>query len=133
MLIRSLDRRLLRYEKTLKRTAEGFLKFFKEKRQLEIYIVNSKQIQKLNLQYRKQNKPTDVLAIEPPDFPDAKKQSLGEIYLNPSYLKTKPYDVHYILVHGLLHLLGFTHKKKGDNMEMQSKEKEVLKWLEHKY
>ncbi len=133
MIIRSLDRRLLRYEKPLRKTAEGFFKFSHERRRVEIYIVNSSQIRKLNLKYRGVDKPTDVLAIEDPKFPGENGNSLGEIYLNPSYLKSKPYDVHYILIHGLLHLLGFTHQKKSDNMKMEKREKEVLEWLGHRY
>ena len=133
MLIRSLDRRLLRYERPLRKTAEGFLKFHKEDEEVEIYIVNSSQMRKLNLKYQGVDKPTDVLAIEDPKFPGGKSGSLGEIYLNPSYLKSQPYDIHYILIHGLLHLLGFTHQKKSDNMKMEKRENAVLKWLERKY
>ncbi len=131
VVIRSLDRRLSRYEKPLRKTAEGFFKFSKERRGVEIYLVNSSQIRKLNFKYRGQNKLTDVLAIEDPKFPGG--SSLGEIYINPEYLKSKPYDIHYVLVHGLLHLLGFTHEKKGDNIEMEKREQEVLKWLGYRY
>ena len=132
MVIRSLDRRLLRYEKSLRITAEGFFKFNHERREVEIYIVNSSQMRKMNLKYKGLNKSTDVLAIESPKFP-REENSLGEIYLNPSYLKFKSYDIHYILIHGLLHLLGFTHQKKSDNIKMEKREKEVLKWLERRY
>lgn len=132
MLVRSLDRRLSRYEKPLRETAEGFFKFNKTRRVVEIYIVNSSQMRKLNFKYRGIDKATDVLAIEAPEFPNQREDYIGEVYLNPSYLKSKPYDVHYILVHGLLHLLGFTHQGKSDNMEMEKREKEVLKWLKHK-
>lgn len=132
MVIRSLDRRLLRYERPLGKTAEGFFKFHKERKEVEIYIVNSSQIRKLNFKYRGVDKSTDVLAIENPEFP-GKENYLGEIYLNPSSLKSKPYDIDYILIHGLLHLMGFTHQGKSDNMEMEKREKEVLKWLERRY
>ena len=133
MIIRSLDRRLSRYEKPLRKTTEGFFKFHNIYKEVDIYIVNSSQIRKLNLKYRGVDKPTDVLAIEDPKFPGVKRDSLGEIYLNPSYLKSKPYDIHYILIHGLLHLLGFTHQKKSDNMKMEKREKEILKWLGDRY
>ena len=133
MLVRSLDRRLARYEKPLRETAEGFFKFHKTKKDVEIYIVNSSQMRKLNFKYRGVDKPTDVLAIENPDFPSHGEDYVGEVYLNPGYLKSKPYDIHYILIHGLLHLLGFTHQGKSDNMEMEKREKEVLKWLKHKF
>ena len=133
MLVRSLDRRLLRYEKPLRKTAEGFFKFQGADRKVDIYIVNSSQMRKLNLRYRGLDKSTDVLAIEGPKFPGKGRDSIGEVYLNPNYLKSKPYDIHYILIHGLLHLLGFTHQKKSDSMKMEKREIEVLKWLGHKY
>ena len=132
MVVRSLDRRLARYEKPLRRTAEGFFKFHHMSKEIEIYLVNSSQMRRLNFKYRGVDKPTDVLAVESLKFP-GEEDFLGEVYLNPSFLKSKPYDIHYILVHGLLHLLGFTHQKKSDNMKMEKREKEVLKWLEHRY
>ena len=132
MVVRSLDRRLARYEKPLRRTAEGFFKFHHMSKEIEIYLVNSSQMRRLNFKYRGVDKPTDVLAVESLKFP-GEEDFLGEVYLNPSFLKSKPYDIHYILVHGLLHLLGFTHQKKGDNMKMEKREKEVLKWLGHRY
>ena len=101
-------------------------------KEIEIYLVNSSQMRRLNFKYRGVDKPTDVLAVERLKFP-GEEDFLGEVYLNPGFLKSKPYDIHYILVHGLLHLLGFTHQKKSDNMKMEKREKEVLKWLEHRY
>ncbi len=129
--VKNLDRRLARYVKPLRDTAEGFFKFYWSGRQerVEIFVVNSLQMRKLNYKYRRQNKPTDVLAVEAPSFPG--NESIGEMYINPSTLKKKPYDMEYAAVHGLLHLLGFTHQGKSDKMEMEKLEQQVLKWLKH--
>ena len=84
-------------------------------------------MRKLNLRYRGIDKPTDVLAVEDPKFPGNQVGSMGEIYLNPSYLKSKPYDIHYILIHGLLHLLGYTHENPKKFKQMVTLQDKILK------
>ncbi|MEX2054488.1 MAG: rRNA maturation RNase YbeY [Candidatus Colwellbacteria bacterium] len=133
--VSSLDKRLIRFEKPLRKTAEGFFKFYKSKfsTRVEIVLVNSSQMRKINFRYRGKDEATDVVAVEAPDFPsDSIDLNLGEIYLSPAALKDKPHDIHYALIHGLLHLLGFTHEGKSDKIEMEKIEKEVLIWLDHK-
>ena len=58
--------------------------------------------------------------------PDIKQQVLGEIYLNPSYIKEHGEDLVFMLVHGFLHLLGYDHIKKSDRIVMERKEKKLL-------
>lgn len=133
--LRSLDKRLVRLEKPLRKTAEGFFELHKSTRfaRAEIFLVNALQMRRVNLRYRGKDEATDVVAVEAPGFPGPREDnSLGEVYLNPASLRGKPYDIHYALIHGLLHLLGFTHQGKSDKMEMEKLEKEALIWLEHK-
>ena len=61
--------------------------------------------------------------------PDAKGKYLGEIYLNPDYIAKEGEEWAYMLIHGLLHLLGYDHKKKGDIIRMENKERQLLKLL----
>ena len=132
VLVDTLDRRLARFKKPLRRVAQGVFKFRDiSSGAVEIYLVNSLQMKRLNFKYRNKNKPTDVLAVESPDFPEVDKKSFGEIYINPASLKDKPYNIEYALIHGILHLLGFTHAGISDKMEMEKEEKKILKWLEH--
>lgn len=83
-----------------------------------------------------------VHSFEPPkDFPRPDLNSkglenLGEIYLCPRYAyrtnKTNSANGSYIiflLIHGLLHLLGYDHKKKSDRIRMEGKEKELMDLL----
>ncbi len=51
---------------------------------------------------------------------------LGEIYLNPSYIKKYGENFDHMLVHGFLHLLGFDHETGGDQKLMEAKELELL-------
>lgn len=129
--VTALDSRLRRFEDTLANIAARVFKYLKLKdHTLEIYIVNASKMKALNTKYRGKKKATDVVAVEDPGFP-GKGEFLGEIYLCPSVLEEKPYTIEYALIHGILHLLGFNHDKGSDKIKMESKEKEILEWLDH--
>ncbi|MCC2678002.1 MAG: putative metal-dependent hydrolase [Pseudobdellovibrio sp.] len=83
------------------------------KKELTVVLLSPQQMKKINFQYRKKNKPTDILS-----FAGVEPVSLGELLLCPSVLKkqAKEHDhsmqaeTFYMLVHGLLHLLGYDHE-----------------------
>lgn len=87
---------------------------------LEIFIVGDEQM------------PKNVLAF-PADAsfprPDLKQPSLGEIYLNPSYITAHGENFEYMLIHGFLHLLGYDHIQKSDRMVMEAQEQKLLRAL----
>ena len=78
----------------------------------------------------------NVLAFPAPEgfpHPDiAGGKFLGEIYLNPFYIKRKGEDLLFMLIHGYLHLLGYDHIKKGDRMAMERRERSLLALLRGK-
>jgi probable rRNA maturation factor len=82
-------------------------------------------IRKLNRQYRKKDKATDVLSFRLGD-----DDLLGEIYISPQRAKVQArrYGVAYeeelkrLLIHGLLHLMGYDHIKRTDRVIMEDKE-----------
>ncbi|MFH1181214.1 MAG: rRNA maturation RNase YbeY [bacterium] len=79
---------------------------------LSIALVGQERIKELNKKYRKKNQATDVLA-----FP------YGEVVLCPE--KTR--DLSRILIHGILHLLGYDHEKtKKEAKRMAEKENYYL-------
>ena len=80
-------------EKFLKKVAKIVLG---GKSDLSIALVGQTRIRELNKRYRGKNKATDVLA-----FP------YGEIVICPSETK----ELNRVLIHGILHLLGFNHKQ----------------------
>ena len=129
---KSLDSRLKRFEKPLVKTVTRVFDYLRlQDVQLEIYIINASKMRKLNLKYRGLDKPTDVLAVEQPDFPKVKNKVLGEIYLCPAQVKKKPYTLEYALLHGVLHLLGFNHDVRSDKIKMEKEENKILEWLDH--
>ncbi len=84
---------------------------------LSIAIVGEQRIRKINKEYRQQDKPTDVLSFEG-----------GEVLLCPNQIEknAKKYKVTFkkelarVLIHGILHSLGYDHSE-----EMREKEQ---KW-----
>jgi len=84
-------------------------------------------IRKLNRQYRKIDRATDVLS-----FPFGDPDLLGEIYisLQRAKIQAKRYGLTYneelkrLFIHGLLHLAGYDHHKKADRAAMEAKEEE---------
>lgn len=52
-------------------------------------------------------------------------RSLGEVYLNYDWAEGKTEILVYLLIHGILHLLGYRHGKKRDTMKMEKLEKNL--------
>jgi len=52
---------------------------------------------------------------------------LGEIFLAPEYVRDHGEDIVFLAVHGLLHLLGYTHDGERDSIKMERKEREIIR------
>ncbi len=133
---------------TARRIDEGFLKKIareileKEGRSgldsedfLSVAVVGPKRMQELNGLYRKKMTPTDVLAFAEPEGSNI----LGEVVICPAVAEknAKRYGVCFgkemarILIHGILHLLGYDHEKSRKEAElMQKKELYYLSKIE---
>ena len=89
---------------------------FPKVKKLFIIFVSLKDIQALNFYYLKKNRPTDILSFSP-----AEKDSLGELVLCEQQIKIQAKqhsllfeeEMMYLILHGLLHLLGYHHEKGG--------------------
>ncbi len=103
---------------------------------VEINVVEKKIIKKINWQWRGKNQVTDVLSFawqEGPATPGIRH--LGEIYL--CYEKIKEQAKEYkittkeefvrMLVHGLLHLVGYDHMNSVDAPKMFKKQEAIIK------
>ena len=103
---------------------------------LSVALVNSEKIKKLNKKYRGKDKATDVLAFgQTKNFPALPKNELGEVVISLGVVKknAKKYNVAFkkelaqILIHGILHLLGYNHEKsKTEAKKMEKKQKYYL-------
>ncbi|MDO8601316.1 MAG: rRNA maturation RNase YbeY [bacterium] len=81
------------------------------KMDLSIALVGQERIKELNRQYRGKNKATDVLSF-------AYDRNSGEVIICP--VKAKK-GLEWILIHGILHILGFDHE--GTEKEARRMEK----------
>jgi probable rRNA maturation factor len=97
------------------------------------YLVGSKTMQEINLRVRGKNEPTNILSLPAENFPIGKQKSLGEIFLCPVEAKRRKNVPAHLIIHGILHLLGYTHENSRDTMEMESKEDEILAYVAHNY
>ena len=98
-------------EKFLKRVVGLVLNREKKEKKLSLVLVGQKRIKELNRKYRKKNRATDVLSFSYGDS--------GEVVLCLGIIRknAKEYGLPFkkelarILIHGLLHLLGYGHQK----------------------
>ena len=107
----------------------------RERSAIDIFFIGDAVMRRLNRVYRGKDKTTNVLSFSAPkNFPrpDLKTETayLGEIYLNMGYIKKEGEDWRVMLIHGLLHLLGFDHEKISDKIRMQKLEKSIASSLE---
>jgi probable rRNA maturation factor len=101
-----------------------------QKKDVNIILCSDYRIQRLNATYRHRNKSTDVLS-----FAFNEEDMLGEIYisLERAWVQARRFQTTYtdemrrLLIHGILHVLGFDHKKKNERLEMEALEERYLK------
>jgi len=91
---------------------------------VEVYLIAGNRMRMLNRKFRGKNKDTNVLSfVGPKNFPD---KTLGEVYLNPIFIRKNKQDLDLMLAHGVLHILGYDHTRKSDKIKMEAKEDEFL-------
>lgn len=106
-----------------------------EKKALEVSLVflNENDAKKLNWNYRCKDYPTDILSFSSDD-----PSSMGELVLCPQVISRQAKEhglsleeeLGYIVLHGVLHLLGYDHEKsKVDEELMMSIQDEVFEIL----
>ncbi len=115
------------------------LKPHQKKAELTIRLVDAEEMTYLNHTYREQKKATNVLAF-PSNLPDdipLEYPLLGDIIVCPAVLEEEsltlntPLIAHWahIIIHGVLHLLGYDHIKEADASIMEALEIKALKTL----
>ena len=102
--------------------------------EVSIAIVDDDAMRTLNRQFRKKNKTTDVLTF-PADAsdadPHAKGHPLGDIVISIDQARRQaaderhslPTELRYLILHGILHALGYDHET--DDGEMNALEVKV--------
>jgi len=112
-----IDKKAEKHKKNIVKKARLVASFLSLRGRVEVFLVGNRQMKKNVLSY--------VAEGEFPR-PDLNEKYLGEIYLNPLYIKKNSEDLLYMLFHGLLHIAGYDHKKKNDRIKMERKEKIIF-------
>jgi len=141
---RKMKHEILIYNKTRRRVPEKLIKsvilkalqFLKLKQPVElaVLVVDKHEIKRLNKIWREINETPDELSFglnsrQIKILAKVSKSvlSLGEIVINAEKISDKNY-LSIILIHSLLHLLGYNHGQKMEHLE-----KKILKYLNTKY
>ncbi len=107
--------------------------------QLTIRIVDEGEIQQLNRDYRDKDRPTNVLSFPFEAPPGVDLPLLGDIVIAASVVSSeadgqhKPLEAHWahMVIHGVLHLLGYDHISSTEAEEMEGMEIQLLKDLNY--
>ncbi len=100
-----------------------------EEVELSITFVDDRAMREFNEKYRGIKRTTDVLS-----FPQDVSRLLGDIIISTeaalrqaaSFGHSLEEELNRLIIHGILHLLGYDHKKEQEALEMRKKEKELV-------
>ncbi|MDD9332199.1 MAG: rRNA maturation RNase YbeY [Bartonella sp.] len=107
--------------------------------ELSLLFTDDTHMAQINARWRNHNKPTNVLSF--PAFPlkagQNPKLTLGDIVIAQETVmreaeeEKKSFQDHltHIIIHGILHLLGYDHQTNDEANQMEKLEKEILQKL----
>ena len=109
---------------------------------IQIAILDDPTMRELNRSYRGMDSTTDVLSFGYEDnYTVPRDTTVGEIVLSPSLLESQAFERGYTLqeefyrlvIHGILHILGFDHETDADYASMYAHEYRVISILQKHY
>jgi probable rRNA maturation factor len=116
--------------------------------EISLVITSQERIQELNREYRGRDRPTDVLSFSLTEHKEEEEDTfigppdglihLGEVIISYPQAVIQARDrghsikreMGILIVHGVLHILGYDHEKHQMEPVMKAREKEVLAELE---
>jgi len=110
-------------------------RFLNKKVSVNLVLSNNENIKRLNKNFRKKNKPTDILSFPfKKKIKINKKTFIGDIIISYNFinkpkaqkLKIFKKKLIKVFIHGFLHLLGFDHKKNNDYKKMLKEEEQIF-------
>ncbi|MFH1621569.1 MAG: rRNA maturation RNase YbeY [Candidatus Omnitrophota bacterium] len=98
--------------------------------ELRLYFVNNKLIKKLNRQFFKKNRLTDVISF-------CIEKDYAEVFIAPCVIRENAQkfkvefndELYRCVIHGILHIFGFTDKSNKHRAKMWNKQERILKTL----
>jgi probable rRNA maturation factor len=103
--------------------------------ELSILLVSDREMRTLNRRWRGRDRATDVLSF-PQD--DGRGAILGDVVISVDTARRQAAEqgtplrreTGRLLIHGLLHLLGYDHERSaGEALRMQRRERTLARWL----
>lgn len=129
-------------QKRIKQTARAILNALDcPEAELSILLVDDQQIEKINLEYLNREGPTNVIAfpMREGEFIELAPHLLGDVVISvetacreanlAGISLQKRFD--QLLIHGILHLMGYDHEKtQKEARRMEKKSSELMKMLD---
>ena len=107
-----------------------------ENKELSVLLTNDEKIQKLNKKYRGQNQATDVLSFPQNESEENEPSAhlMGDVVISMMTAKRQSVEhglsfdeeIILLLIHGILHLLGFGHEHSEEANRMKIKTRELF-------
>ena len=109
-------------------------------REMGVRVVGPAESRRLNSHYRGKDQPTNVLSFPVfplPGTPACLARPLGDLVICPQVLRAearqqrKTLRAHWahLVVHGVLHLIGYDHEREAEASRMEQREISVLRRL----
>jgi probable rRNA maturation factor len=106
-------------------------------RELSVLLVGKAASRRLNALYRRRDRATNVLSFPAPPGAGASAALLGDLVICPAVLRDEARAQHksarahwaHLVVHGVLHLLGYDHEHEPQAQRMERREIRVLRSL----
>lgn len=140
--VANLNKRYGLNEPFVKRIVTDVVGYIKKTKELELELIflSDRSIRAINRKYLRKDRPTDVLSfkIERNEF--GEDRFLGEIFIsldrasaNSAALKTDlAEEIVLYIIHGTLHLFGYTDYRRNDRVRMWRRQNEILRYLRGK-
>ena len=127
-------------KKVLRNIADYHSNINADELEISLLLCNDSEISILNKQFRNYNSPTNVLSFPDSDIElfcqdiSLKQLYLGDVALSydtiskEAKMSNKKFEDHFthLLIHGILHLLGYTHDKETNANIMERLEVQLL-------
>jgi rRNA maturation RNase YbeY len=107
--------------------------------ELSLLLVSDRQMRVLNRRWRARDRPTDVLSFAQHEGPGgAPDDVLGDVVISVDTARrqaaergsTLGREADRLLIHGLLHLLGYDHERSdAEARRMRRRERALARWL----
>lgn len=136
-------------EKIIEKVIKKVLEHEKINEDVDVYVTltNNDEIHKINMEYRKVDRPTDVLSFPmyerneinklKDEYKDDVEKILGDIIISVEKVKEQAEEyghsfereLAYLVTHGCLHLIGYDHMVDEEKKIMRKREEEILEIL----